>query len=203
MTRNRIQEEWNAVKAGQISAVVLAGGYSTRMGRDKASLALNGRTFLEIQVDKLRALGVADVMVSGAGYRAAGARTVADIYPHRGPLGGVHACLLSAAHPACLVVSTDVPLIPTEALMELVQAHVGGVTALCHGDRVEPLMAVYDCALAGEAERLLNSGNTSMMQLLRRAPLTRYAYRMDEFLLTNCNTPEDYARILACGEGKP
>ena len=87
--------------------------------------------------------------------------------------------------------------------MELVQAHVGGVTALCHGERVEPLMAVYDCALAGEAERLLNSGNTSMMQLLSSAPLTRYAYRMDEFLLTNCNTPEDYARILACGEGKP
>ena len=191
------------MKAGQISAMVLAGGYSTRMGRDKAALALDGRTFLEIQVDKLRTLGVDDVMVSGTGYRAAGARTVEDVYPHLGPLSGLHACLLSAAHPACLVVSTDVPLIPAEALMELVQAHVGGVTALCHGERVEPLMAVYDCALAGEAERLLNSGNTSMMQLLSSAPLTRYAYRMDEFLLTNCNTPGDYARILACGEGKP
>ena len=185
------------MKAGQISAMVLAGGYSTRMGRDKAALALDGRTFLEIQVDKLRALGVDDVMVSGAGYRAAGARTVEDVYPHLGPLSGLHACLLSAAHPACLAVSVDAPLIPIEALKELIQMHTGGVTALCHGERVEPLMAVYDRALSGEAERLLHSGNTSIMQLLRNAPLTKYAYRLDEFLLTNCNTPEDYARIRA------
>ena len=179
----------------QLSGMVLAGGFSTRMGRDKATLMLGDRSMLEHQVQKLMHLGIQDVMLSGAGQTLPGCRTVEDIYPHRGPLSGVHACLAAARQKACLVLSVDVPLVPEEALSNLIGIHQGGITALEHNGRVEPLIAVYDCSLQREAERLLKSEKTAIMRLLDGDLLHTVSWSGPAFLLTNCNTPEDYEII--------
>ena len=183
------------MKPNQISAAILAGGFSSRMGRDKALLKINGQTLLEIQVSRLQRLGISDILLSGTGIRATGARNVGDIYPHRGPISGIHACMLEAVFPALLVISVAVPLIPDETLRQLVLAHEGGITVLKHGDRVEPLMAVYDCRLAGEAERILKSEKTAVFRLMEVSLPRLCPYDGDERLLAGCNTPEEYLRI--------
>ena len=66
--------------AGQspcFSAAVLAGGFSSRMGRDKACLPFGGTTLLGFQVGKLRALGIEDIMISGS-EQALTARAVSE-----------------------------------------------------------------------------------------------------------------------------
>ena len=124
------------MKAENISGIVLAGGFSRRMGTDKAELTLGGLTLLELQVRKLRQIGITDIMVSGYGKPMEGTRAIEDIYPHKGPMSGIHACLKAAKTEACLVVSVDVPLFPAEWLEKLVQAHDGPVTMLSHGDEL-------------------------------------------------------------------
>ena len=122
----------------RVSAILLAGGRSSRMGRDKAGLPFQGMTLLEWQVQKLQGLGIKDIMLSGPRREAPGVRVVPDEFPGRGPLSGLHACMKAASYPDCLVLSVDVPLVPLPALTELVRVHraTGGkVTLLRHGDK--------------------------------------------------------------------
>ena len=179
---------------GGLSGIVLAGGQSRRMGRNKSELRLNGKTFLELQTDKLRALGIEDIMLSGADCPTLpGTRVIPDEYPGRGPLGGLHACLRAAENHACLVLSVDVPLVPVWALARLCRAHSGGVTVLRHGALEEPLIGVYDRAAAADIAALLEVGRGAVRALRERVIWRCFDYPGPEELLVNCNTPEDFA----------
>ena len=65
--------------------IVLAGGRSTRMGTDKADLLIDGRTFLETQVRKLRHLGAGEILISGRSSSLPGTRSVPDLDQRRRP----------------------------------------------------------------------------------------------------------------------
>ena len=185
------------MKAKEISGIVLAGGAGKRMGTDKSELTLGGKTLMEIQVQKLRQIGIEDIMISGSSASAEGTRSIQDIYPEKGPIGGVHACLKAAKNPACLVVSVDVPLVPAKVLEELVEAHEGGATVLNCDGKIEPLMAVYDTALAQRAEELIQSGERAVRRLSNNPAVKQVEYTGDADLLLNCNTPEDYEKAKA------
>lgn len=177
-----------------LSGIVLAGGASRRMGKNKAELVLNGKTLLQHQVDKLRALGIGDIMLSGAGCPALpGTRVVPDEFPGKGPLAGLQACLKSARNPACLVLSVDTPLVPVSALARLCGAHREGVTVLCCGGREEPLIAVYDRSAAVPIQAMLERGEYAVRTLKNAVPWGRFDYPGPEELLINCNRPEDFA----------
>ena len=177
------------------SAVVLAGGYSSRMGRNKAELSIQGCSFLEHQVEKLRSVGIEDIVVSGTKNAPEGCRCVPDIYPHRGPLSGVHAGLLTAQHESALVLAVDVPLVPAETLEALLDAHSCGVTMLLHDGKEEPLIAVYDRALAELCGAILQSERTSVRRLLEQTQVRRLPYTGDASLLINVNTEEEYQAL--------
>ena len=182
--------------AGMFSGVVLSGGASRRMGRDKASLQLGGMSLLELQVEKLRELGIRDILLSGARCpRLPGTRVIPDILPGRGPLGGIYACLLAARCPACLVVSVDVPLVPPAALKGLRGAYRGGVCALRHRGEEEPLIAVYERGLAEAILPLIARGGAPVRALRERVPWTFWDYTGPEELLYNCNTPGEFAAV--------
>lgn len=174
----------------EISAAVLAGGYSTRMGRDKASLPFGDGTLLSHQIRKLKSLGVDEVLISGT------ADGIPDVYPHRGPLSGIHACLKQAKHDAVLFLSVDAPLVPPETLLSLIDAHRSGITLLEHDGEIEPLMGVYDRALAETCESILQTERTSVRRLLDQAAVRTVPYTGDSMLLMNCNTPEAYQKLL-------
>lgn len=183
-----------------LSAILLAGGKSSRMGRDKGALPFRDTTLLEWQVGKLRGLGIEDIMLSGSRAPVDGVRVVPDEYPGRGPLGGLHACMKKALHPDCLVLSVDVPLVPVPALLELVRTHRedgAAVTLLRHGDKWEPLMGVYQSGLHRAAEPILQSEHTAVRRLLDQTGFQLVDWPGDEALFLNCNTPEDYARLQA------
>lgn len=177
-----------------VSGIVLAGGRSSRMGQDKAALPLCGKTLMEWQIEKLRYLGIQDIMISGAD-APEGARCVEDIYEARGPMGGLHACLKQAQNPCCLVVGVDIPLVPLSALECLRRAHQKGVTVLAHHKHQEPLLGVYDTALAGTIELLIQNGGARVRTLEAYAPWSVFEYKGPEKFLKNCNWPEDYISV--------
>ena len=181
------------------SAVLLAGGKSTRMGRDKATLPFGDGTLLTVQYEKLRALGITDILVSGYGEGM-----IPDAEPGCGPLGGLAACLPRAQHPRVLVISVDVPLVSETTLRALIAAHTGGVTILRHGERTEPLIAVYDAALGETAQQLLAQGKRAVRALLESTECRVVDVEVPEWEFLNCNTPETYAEALRStgGDGR-
>ncbi len=186
-------------KEEALSAIILAGGLSSRMGKRKAELIFEGRTLIEHQVEKMRELGIEDIIISGYEKPVEGTRFVPDKYPLKGPLGGIHAGLLAAEHTHCLVTGVDTPLVPVDVLSELAQTHLSSannITVLSHSEKLEPLMGVYERWLSVIAEEILKGDNTSVRQLLHRVGFSEYKYAGDEILLCDCNTPEEFE--MAC-----
>lgn len=182
--------------AVSFSGIVLAGGRSRRMGRNKAELTLMGKTLLQRQVEKIQALGIRDIMLSGESCPALpGVRVIPDEYTGKGPLGGLHACLRAAQNSACLVVSVDTPLVPAAVLAHLCQAHGGGVTVLRCGGQEEPLLGVYDCRAAGAISALIEDGGYAVRGLREVVPWSDFDYLGPEDLLMNCNTPEEFEAV--------
>lgn len=177
------------------SGAVLAGGESSRMGTDKAALRFNGMTLLEWQIQKLRALGLEDIMVSGSTIQVAGTRNVPDLFPHRGPLSGIHACLLAARSAHVLVLGVDIPLVPVSALRKLLEIHTGGITVLSHGGMPEPLIGVYSSNMIAEAETILQMEKPAAHLLFQRTKFRKLEYEGEEKLLMNCNTPYSFNQL--------
>ena len=73
----------------KIALVILAGGKSSRMGREKSDLILNGNTFLEIQIEKGKQLGIKKIYISGYKGVRCTEEIVMDRIKNRGPRGGV------------------------------------------------------------------------------------------------------------------
>lgn len=195
-----ICQEYDCLRSQQscvpvpVSGIVLAGGHSRRMGQDKAVLTLCGKTLLEWQIEKLRALGVQDIMVSGAS-APEGFRCVEDTYPARGPMGGIHACMKQAQNPCCLVLAVDIPLVPCSVLERLCRAHQQGVTVLAHSEYQEPLIGIYDRTLTDTIESLIQKGGIRVRALENYVPWNVFEYKGPEEFLRNCNRPEDYISV--------
>ncbi len=193
-----------ARRGRDFSAVLLAGGYSSRMGTAKAELPFGGMRMIDHQLRRLRMLGIGEILLAGYAGEAEGGRCVPDLVPHRGPLSGIHACLSAAKGAACLVLSVDAPLVPLAALFALMEGYRPPITVLEHGGRWEPLIGVYDRALAPLCGELLAGERSSVMRLFDAAGCESLHWEGEELLLCNCNTPEEYQRLLAraAGAGK-
>ncbi len=184
------------------SAVILAGGKSSRMGSCKAELPWGGKTLVEHQANKIMALGIGDIMVSGYSRPVDGTRYVPDIYPEKGPLGGIHACLCAAKKAACFVISVDAPLFAPDEMKMLMEAHLAGdspITVAGHCGTLEPLIGVYDCDLSDAAESILQGTNTSVKRLIDKVGVNVCEFSNGNSA-RNCNTPAQYKQL--CAEAK-
>ena len=179
-----------------ISAIILAGGRSSRMGTDKAELIIAGKTMIEHQVEKLFRIGIHDIVISGYSKTIAGARVVRDIIPQCGPLSGIHAGLQAIQEQSALVLAVDTPFVPETLLEQLVSEHRGRITVVKAVGRLEPLIGVYNKTLFTTCERLLHEKSTSMQALLSSEKYRVIPYNGEVLLLANLNTPDEYKLAL-------
>jgi len=194
--RQKLLQERQVHSREEVSGIILAGGLSRRMGSDKSRLKLGSKTLLELQVEKMRALGIRDILLSGSNLKEIPeTKIVPDIYSLRGPLGGLHACLKEAANPAALVLGVDIPLVPINVLSQLIHNHSGGATVLGHKDKEEPLIGVYDSLLHTSIESLIINRSAPVRKLRESSPWTVFQYYGPEEFLQNCNTAEDFLKI--------
>ena len=188
------------------SLLVLAGGKSSRMGRDKAKLLLGEKSFLECILDKAEMLGIGETYLSGHDWDGKGVRTVPDRYRERGPLGGMHACFSVMDTPYALVLPVDVPQISLSVLQTLLDAHgrllnknrQGYVhpLLLSHGDRTEPLIGIYPTALGAKIAELIEKESAPVFRLLDETGYDICQVSVQEWELENINTPKDYEMLL-------
>ena len=145
-------------------------------------------------------LGIEDILLSGYKGELEGGRYVPDIVPHRGPFIGIHAGLAAAEHDACLVLSVDTPLVPFFTLLKLMETHNSAITVLEHDGQSEPLIGVYDRSLAPLCGEMLAGERSSVKRLFDIAGVTALPCETEPLLLSNCNTPEEYAVLLSRAE---
>lgn len=191
-----------------LSGVVLAGGESRRMGRDKALLPVEDTVLLAWVARRLAVVCSPVVIVTRPNLARGvpGFAVVEDRSPGAGPLAGLHAGLEAVPTEYAAVVSCDLPLLDPGVVAAIAERRRGwdAVVPVVAG-RAQPLHAVYRRRVAELAEHLLRQGTRSLRALLEHRDLrVRWLDEADLRPIdpdlssfTNVNTPEDYERSLA------
>lgn len=126
---------------------MLAGGASSRMGRDKAWLELEGVPLVRLAVEKIRSVGITEIFISGRedrDYSSLNCPVLRDLEPGYGPLGGIERALDACTSPLLLVLAVDMPHMTPAFLRKLIRhcdPLAGAVPKLA--GHLEPLAAVY------------------------------------------------------------
>jgi molybdopterin-guanine dinucleotide biosynthesis protein A len=155
----------------KVSAVLLAGGESRRMGREKATVLFREKPLWQIQLETLRNLQPVEILVSARtdpAWRPHDVIFVADVPPSRGPLSGLAASIERITTTHLLVLAIDMPEMIGKYLRFLyAQIEPGcGVIPKIH-NRAEPLAAIYPREAAGEFRSALKGAEFSLQSVAR------------------------------------
>lgn len=153
-----------------ISAVLLAGGKSRRMGEDKATIRFRNAPLWQIQLEILRKLQPREVFISAQTdppWRPAEVEFVPDAQPSRGPLSGIAAALSRATADHLLALAIDMPFMTESYLRGLCQRLVPGRGVVpMVGNRAEPVAAIYPREAYGDVNGALSGSDFSLQLLL-------------------------------------
>jgi molybdopterin-guanine dinucleotide biosynthesis protein A len=194
-----------------ITLLVMAGGRSRRMGRDKAWLEIDGLPLVERVVQRLAGLA-GEVLFSArepepyaalCNRLSLPAAVALDRYPDAGPLAGLEAGLAAAAHELVFSVATDMPFVNPSLvrhLLSLSDGYDAVVPLTPHGDTLEPepLHAVYRRTCLPDIRAQLDAGRRRVVSFLPEVrvryvtPDEMTAFDPDLRSFANINTPEEW-----------
>jgi molybdopterin-guanine dinucleotide biosynthesis protein A len=204
------QRVMDGIEVG-VTAFVLAGGKSSRMGSDKAFLRLGEQTLLSQALKAAGAVAAEVRIVGDAKKFAAFGKVVEDVYRDRGPLGGIHAALSGSPTEWNLMLAVDLPFVEPEFLRYLLlraRESSAIITVPRAGGGLQPLCAVYRREFAEVAERSLRDGKNKIDLLFAEAEtcvieedeLLRLGFSVEMF--RNLNTPEELEKAKGLRAGR-
>jgi molybdopterin-guanine dinucleotide biosynthesis protein A len=185
-----------------LAAFVLAGGKSTRMGADKALLELGDRTLLARALEVAGTVAEQVAIVGDPQRFLSYGRVVEDVYPERGPLGGIQAALAGQGGELNLMLAVDLPFVEPRFLQYLAAAAESAaiVTVPRTEDGWQPLCAIYRREFGAIAEAALRQGKNKIdalyAQVVTRVIDEKELRRMgfSTGMFRNLNTPQDFER---------
>ena len=184
----------------RIEAFILAGGASSRMGTDKARLTLNGNTFIQHIAETLSAFS-SSVTIVGQHTEDVGLRSIVDIHPRWGALGGIHTALNDCKSDWAFVVACDLPFVTVDLCRRLstFRSHHEAVVPIQSDLVPQPLCGFYKVdPCLDQATELIASGRRRPLDLLQNVRTKWIAFSDLEDLpdahkfFVNINTPADY-----------
>lgn len=189
-----------------MTGVILAGGRSTRMGRNKAFLEAGGERLIDRQVRLFRSLfpEVIIVTASPLDYLDQPAAIATDIFPGRGALGGIYTGLFHASDEQAFFAACDMPFLNPDFLAYMVDQAAGrDIVVPAPPDGLQPLHAIYSrrClpVIQGllEKERLKITGFYPGFATLLIPPETLRRFDPAGRMFLNINTPADLRHLTA------
>ncbi len=201
-----------------LSIVILAGGASRRMGRDKAWLEIDGAPLIERVIHRLLPIAAEFVISTNSPERFAHLAhglpipliTVSDRFTDAGPLAGLHAGLSAIKTEWAFAVATDMPFVNPHVIREmrmLASGHDAVVPRLTSagnaGPEPEPLHALYHARCLQPIEDRLIAGERRLVSFF---PYINVMYAGDDLIrpsdphylsFMNINTPEEWNKALA------
>jgi len=186
------------------AAVILAGGMSRRMGRDKAALPFGEETMLSHLVHTYQPFfDLTAVSLNTPGrFDTAGAMEVVDRRPGEGPMAGLEAAFLDTAADVIFLTGTDLPFGDPALARHLVDNLGEHDICLIRSEKgPEPLFAVYSSRCLSAIQASLEEGRRSMYGVIGQMDTLELAAEdLKQFdvarILSNVNDPEEYAKAL-------
>ena len=189
-----------------MTALILCGGKSTRMGRPKAFLPYRGGLMITHIIDLVTKLFSEVLLVTNEPEQFDGLEIdiVKDIIPHRGPLGGVLSGLLIAGHYHSFVIACDMPFIDAGLITKMVEkGYDKDVLILKHEKGIEPLVGIYSKNCITALEESLFSGKTDLRdfaeniraQVLHYCDFSNKRKNLLPFYF-DIDTPQDYTKAI-------
>ncbi|MCY4071408.1 MAG: molybdenum cofactor guanylyltransferase [Chloroflexi bacterium] len=188
-----------------VSLAIIAGGQSSRMGRDKAFLELGGLTLIERVLAASADLGQSETILIANKpdqYRHLGLPMYTDILPDKGSLGGIYTALTQAANPATLVLACDMPFIKTDLLRfmiaqldeetDIVVPRVDGYPQALHAIYRKTCLAPIRAQLDENRLKIIRFYNQMRVTYLDEADYAPYDAEARSFI--NLNTPAELER---------
>jgi molybdopterin-guanine dinucleotide biosynthesis protein A len=185
------------------TGVILAGGNASRYGGTPKGLErVGGRRIIDRVAESLAATTDDLLLIANDGVADAwlpGVRRATDVRPGLGSLGGIHAALVHAGHPA-LIVAWDMPFVPAGLLAALRDAGAGADVAVPEsGSRrgVEPLCAYYSPACIGPIERRLDADDRRVIGFFDDVRVARLGVDVvsrfgdPSIIFMNVNSPDE------------
>lgn len=186
------------------TAIILAGGKSSRMGFDKQFLTINKKSVMENIIYKLKDEFDEIIVVTNKPleYKGLNYKVTCDILKSVGPLGGIHAGLTIAKSKYSMVIACDMPNINMDYI-KYMKAHIGedGCTTK-YGDWIEPFSSFYSKDVVEDIEEYLLTGKKSTCNLLKKLRMNcieeevarKFSPNWNMFL--NLNTKKDLDNYL-------
>ncbi len=188
-----------------MTAIILAGGKSSRMGQDKALLKFGEETLLERLVN-LGNLLFSEILVivneraKLDGLDLGKASVYEDLFEGQGPLAAIYTGLLYSQELASCVLTCDMPFVDEFLIRELVGFWEEGFDAIClegPDGSYQPFPGVYCCTSRFLIRSLLDHGENSMKQFFQIADIKHVVLQQERAaVLTNMNNMEDYHQAL-------
>ena len=184
------------------TGIVLAGGSSSRMGRDKAFVEVDGRALVAIAVDALRSGGASRVLVVGGDVPRIrrldlDVELLADEHPGDGPLGGLTTGLRASRDLIAMVLACDMPAIDGESVARIVGVLADHPTAMVAapvvGDRRQILTAAYRLAVLPMLDEAFAAGERAPRRALQAIEVVDVT-GIDPVRLDDVDRPQDLSR---------
>ena len=197
-----LRTNFNLMHETQVGGFILAGGESSRMGRDKALLELNGVALI-VRAARLVESVVGTCTVVGDSVRLEGLalRVIADDFPGAGPLGGIATALRNSGAEWNLMIACDLPYLTREWLEYLVTRAVrsdADIVLPINERGAEPLCAMYRTRCLPAIRAALEAGTRKVTDGLAGIPTDFVEpsewkeFDSDRLLFKNMNSPADY-----------
>jgi len=182
-----------------ISIILLAGGKSKRMGRDKGLININGKTLLEQTIKKLEKISRNILIISNqSGYDQFKYPVYNDLKTNKGPIGGIYTGLTHSKSEINIIIACDMPNLTTDFLNFMIESHKPhcDATIAVYKERIQPLSGLYNKYCRNKLETQIETGNYRMSEALKVLQ-TNYVSIPKEIelssphLFDNLNTIED------------
>lgn len=189
-----------------VAGIVLAGGKSTRMGRDKSLLRVGGTTLLGRTLHVLAGIFDEVFVVADRADRFDGLGNVGvveDLVPDIGPLGGIYTGLKESANPSCFVVACDMPLLDPGAISRQLSiwpaAEADALVPVVNG-RAEPLHSVYAKECLPAIEQQMERGDHRVRALFDVVRVHFWHPGPEDVRsFANVNTPDEWTELMKTG----
>ena len=186
------------------SGIVLNGGRSSRMGIPKGEMDFLGRPLIERSIDALIEAGASEVIIVGGKpfvSNAEGVRSVKDVYPDEGPLGGLITGLLNARMEQAVVLSNDLMSIDGSTIRRILDfGQLADLAIPMAGGVPQVLTALWKVSCLKVLESAFKSGSRSLKGVLENLDVVEIL-ELDDAKFVNANTQSDIIEYTATLEG--
>lgn len=187
----------------KFTAIILAGGKSTRMGTDKGLVLMNDIPMVERVISAVKKAGLSEIIIvsNNTEYKQFGLPVFPDVIPGKGPLGGIYTGLLKSSTVKNLILSCDVPFINETVLKMLIRnGSKSKVTIIKYENRTHNLIGIYDNSLIKDLGEHLISNKLKVGQFIEAHNPNIIDFKvfmpdLDEHILSNVNTMEELKKL--------